>query len=82
MWGRGIWEISVFPLNFAINLKLKYFLKKIKIKEPSDDAEGWNREGGKEAQEGRDMGTCVFIWLIRFVVQQKLTQSCEAIILQ
>ena len=28
------------------------------------------------------MGTCVCIWLILFVVQQKLTQHCEAIILQ
>ena len=28
------------------------------------------------------MGTCVCIWLIRFAVQQKLTQYCEAIILQ
>ena len=47
-----------------------------------DDLEGWDREDGREAQEGGDMGTCVCIWLIRFVVQQKLTQYCEAIILQ
>ena len=47
-----------------------------------DDLEGCDREDGMEAQEGGDTGTCVCIWLIRFVVQQKLTQYCEAIILQ
>ena len=46
------------------------------------DLEGWDKEEGREAQEGGDMGTCVCIWPIRFVVQQKLTQYCEAIILQ
>ena len=40
----------------------------------------WDREGGREAQEGGDMG--IYVWLIHFVVQQKLTQYCEAIILQ
>ena len=44
--------------------------------------EGWDREGGRETQEGGDMGTCVCIWLIHFVVQEKLTQYCEVIILQ
>ena len=38
-----------------------------------DDLEGWVREVWREAQEGGDMGTCVCIWLIHFVVQQKLT---------
>ena len=47
-----------------------------------DDLEGWDREDGKKAQEGGDMGTCVCIWLSRFVVQQKLAQYSEAIILQ
>ena len=47
-----------------------------------DDLEGWGREDGREAQEGGDMGTCVCIWLIRSAVQQKLTQYCEAVILQ
>ena len=37
------------------------------------DQDGWVREDGKEAQEGEDMGTYVCIWLIHFVVQQKLT---------
>ena len=48
-----------------------------------DDLEGGRigRMGG-EAQEGGDMGTYVCLCLIRFVVQQKLTQYCEAIILQ
>ena len=39
-----------------------------------DDLEGWDREGGREAQEGGDMGIYVCIWLIHFVVQQKPTQ--------
>ena len=47
-----------------------------------DDLERWDREDGREAQEGGDMGTRVFIWLIHFVVQQKLKCYCEAIILQ
>ena len=46
----------------------------------SDNLEGWDREGGREAQEGGDMGMYVGIWLIRFGVPQKLTQYCEAVI--
>ena len=46
-----------------------------------NDLERWVREGRREAQEGRDMGICVCIWLIHFGVQQKLTQHYEAIIL-
>ena len=38
-----------------------------------DDLEGWEREGGREVQEGGDMGIYVYIWLIHFVIQQKLT---------
>ena len=47
-----------------------------------DHLEGWDREGGREAQEGGDMGIYVCIQLIHFVVQQKLTQHCKVIILQ
>ena len=47
-----------------------------------DDLEGWDREDGREVQEGGDMGIYVCIWLIHFVVQQKLTQHCKTIILQ
>ena len=47
-----------------------------------DDLEGWDREGGRDAQEVGHMGTYVCIWLIHFGVQQKLTQYREAIILQ
>ena len=36
-----------------------------------DHLEGWGREGGREAHEGGDMGICVCIQLIHFVVQQK-----------
>ena len=46
------------------------------------DLDVWDREGGSEAQEGGDMGIYVYIWPIHFVVQQKLTQHCEAIIYQ
>ena len=38
--------------------------------------------GGREVQEGGDMGTYVHIWMIHFGIQQKLKQFCEAIILQ
>ena len=27
----------------------------------SDHLEGWDREGGRETQEGRDMGTYVYV---------------------
>ena len=47
-----------------------------------DHLEVWDREGKRETQEGGHMGIYVYIWLIHFVVQQKLTQYCEAIILQ
>ena len=47
-----------------------------------DDLEGWDREGGRETQEGGDMGIYVYIQLIHFVIQQKLTHHCKAIILQ
>ena len=46
-----------------------------------DDLEGQDREGGREAQEGGDMGIYVYIQLIHFV-QQKLTQHCKAFIFQ
>ena len=41
--------------------------------------EGWDGEGGRETQEERIF---VCVWLIHFVVQQKLMQHCKAIILQ
>ena len=47
-----------------------------------DNLEGWDREGGREAQDGGDMGIYVYIQLIHSVVQQKLIQHCKAIILQ
>ena len=47
-----------------------------------DYLEGWHREGGREKQEGGDMGTYVYVELIRFVIKQKLTHHYKAIILQ
>ena len=47
-----------------------------------DHLEGWDREGGREKQEGGVKGTYVYIEVIHFVTQQKLTQQCKAIILQ
>ena len=48
-----------------------------------DHLEGWDREGGgRETQEGRDMGIYVYVQLIHFVIKQKLTHHCKAIILQ
>ena len=45
-----------------------------------DHLEGWDREGGMETQEGGDMG--IYVQLIHFVIKQKLTHHCKAIILQ
>ena len=47
-----------------------------------DHLEVLDREGGRETQEGGDMGIYVHIQLIHFVIKQKLTQHCKAIILQ
>ena len=47
-----------------------------------DYLEGWDREGGREMQEGRDMGIYVYVQTIHFVIWQQLTQQCKAIILQ
>ena len=46
-----------------------------------DHLEGWDREDGRETQEG-DMEIYVYMSLIHFVIQQKLTHHCKAIILQ
>ena len=35
--------------------------------------EGWDRESGRETQEGGDMGIYVYVQLIHFVIKQKLT---------
>ena len=43
---------------------------------------GEDREGGREMQEGGDMGIYVYVKLIHFVIKQKLTNHCKAIILQ
>ena len=47
-----------------------------------DDLEGRDREGGRETQEGGDMGIYVYIRLIHSVIQHELTQHCKAIIFQ
>ena len=47
-----------------------------------DNLEGWDRNGGREAQEGGDMGIYVCIQLNHFAVHLKLTQHCKSTILQ
>ena len=44
-----------------------------------DDLEGWDGGNGVERRSKRAR-IYVFTWLIHFVVQQKLTQHCKAII--
>ena len=46
---------------------------------PCDDLEGWDGGGGREGKEGGYAGNTE---TIHFVVQQKLTQHCKAVILQ
>ena len=36
-----------------------------------DHLEGWDREGGRETQEGEDVGIYVYVQLIHSVIQQK-----------
>ena len=38
--------------------------------------EGWDREGGRETQEGGDMEMYVYVQLIHFVIKQKVTHHC------
>ena len=45
-----------------------------------DHLEEWDREGGSETQEG-DMGIYVYAELIHFIIKQKVTHHCKAIIL-
>ena len=44
--------------------------------------EGRNREGGRETQEGGDMGIYIYVELTHFIIQQKLAHHCKAVILQ
>ena len=48
-----------------------------------DDLEGWGGrwEGGRLRREEIYVCVYIYIWLIHFVVQQKLTQHCKAIII-
>ena len=45
-----------------------------------DHLEGWDREGGREMQEGGDMGIYVYIQLIHFVIKQKLTHRASLVV--
>ena len=46
-----------------------------------DHLEAWDMEGGREAQQEMYMEVYVYTLLIHFVIQQKLTHHCKAIIL-
>ena len=39
--------------------------------------EVWEREGGRETQEGGDMGIYVYVKLIHFVIKQKVAHHCK-----
>ena len=47
-----------------------------------DYLERWDREVRRETQEGGDLGIYVYVYLIHFVIKQKLTHHCKSIILQ
>ena len=47
-----------------------------------DQLEGWDREGGRETQEGGDTGIYVYVQMIHFVIKQQLMHHSKAIILQ
>ena len=47
-----------------------------------DKPDGWVSEGGRKTRESVDMWIYVYISLIEFVIQQKLTKQCKAIIVQ
>ena len=43
---------------------------------------GGGGRGGWEGERSKREGIYVYIWLLHFVVQQKLTSHCKAMILQ
>ena len=47
-----------------------------------DHLDWWDREGGRETQEGGVVGIYIYVNLIHFVIKQKLRHHCKAIILQ
>ena len=64
----GCWEAAAWHREISLVL--------------CDHLEGWDGEGGRETQEGGDMGMCVCVQLIHFVVRKKLAHHCKAITLQ
>ena len=50
----------------------------ITANDPISDLDGWDWNDGREDQKRE---TCAYIWLIHFIVQQKLIQHCKAILL-
>ena len=42
-----------------------------------DHLEGWDREGGREMQEGGDMGMYIYIWLIHFLYSRNQHNSVK-----
>ena len=44
-----------------------------------DHLEGWDREGGRETQEGGDMGIYVYVYLVHLVIKQKLTHHYKQV---
>ena len=59
------------------NLPIKLYKDESPSSVLCDHLEGWDREGGRETQEGGDMGMYVYIQLTHFVIKQKLTHHCK-----
>ena len=81
----SVWKtvyITVYLFIFFTFLKIEVQLIYNVVLISAVHLEGWDREGGREVQEGGDMGIYVYIQLIHFIIQQKLTHHCKAIILQ
>ena len=76
------WHGHIYTTKFKIDSQWEAATQQKEISSVlCDHLEGWDKESRRKTQEGGDMGIYVYIQLIHFVIKQKLTHHCKAIIL-
>ena len=89
-WGKGEWDELGVGADIHILPRVKQLVGTCcKAKELSSafcsDLQGWDggpiKRGGMGVFRGKSKreGIYVYIWLIHFIVQQRLTQHCKAL---
>ena len=71
------WEIGI-DIDTLLTLWLKSTTNENLLYSRGDSVPCGDQKGRKFRKEG----TCVYVWLMHFAVQQKLTQHCKATICQ